>query len=164
MLRLNVGFILHEQVGFSRNFDFDYPSVQIDDQLELSHLHGLVRLTRTTQGVYARGQLQAYHELECVRCLSPYTETLVAEINDLYSLPGEEGDDPLLRISETGILNLEPLLREKFLISVPIQPLCREDCKGLCSICGANRNEVECNHTVDDIDPRMAVLQTLLED
>lgn len=163
-MRLNVGFILHEQAGFSRNFDFDYPSVQIDDHVELSHLHGAVRLTRTTQGVYAQGRLQAYHELECVRCLEAYEETLVADIEELFSLPGEEGDDPLLQISETGIMNLEPLLREKFLVSVPIQPLCRTDCKGLCPVCGANRNQVDCDHRENDIDPRLAVLQSLLED
>ena len=163
-MRLNVGFILHEQVGFSRNFDIDCPSVQIDDQLELSNLHGTIRLTRTNQGVYANGRLQAYHDLECVRCLASYVHPFEVELNDLFTLPNVDGEDPLLRIPETGILNLQPILREQFLVSIPLQPLCRRDCKGLCPVCGANQNEMTCQHVETDIDPRLAVLQSLLDE
>ncbi|MBN2556809.1 MAG: DUF177 domain-containing protein [Anaerolineales bacterium] len=163
-MRLNVGFILHEQVGFSRIFDIDCPSVQIDDQFVLSNLHGEIRLTRTNQGVYANGHLQAYHDLECVRCLNIYSHTFDVNLNELFTLPAAASDDPLLHIPETGILDLQPILREHFLVSVPMQPLCRPNCKGLCPVCGANTNDVECHHTENDIDPRLAVLQSLLED
>ncbi len=161
-LRLNVGFLLHESIGYSRTFDFDLPAVQVSEDLDVSHMQGDLRLTRTAQGLYGLGRLQATTPLECVRCLTPFDQEINARINDLFVYPPGGTSEPLLAIPETAILDLGPLLREYYLLDVPLQPVCRLDCKGLCPECGNNLNETTCTHPASDVDPRPAGLQSLL--
>ncbi len=162
-LRINVGFLLHEQVGYSRTIDFDLPAVQIGQDLAIRSLRGSLRFTRTAQGLYGDGRLTAGSRAECVRCLSEFEQPLTIRIDDLFASPPGEATDPLLAIPETAILDLNPLLREYLLLEVPLQPLCREDCLGLCPVCGNNRNELRCSHPDDLIDPRLAALRSLLD-
>ncbi|MGA9192027.1 MAG: DUF177 domain-containing protein [Anaerolineales bacterium] len=161
-LRLNVGFLLHQSVGFSRIFEFDVPSVTVGGDLNLSGLRGDLRLTRTAQGLYGQGRMEAWLPLECSRCLDTFEQTLVAEIGDLFVYPPEKADDPLLAIPETGMLDLNPLFRETFVLAIPLQPICQSECKGLCPDCGGNRNVTPCEHQEDDIDPRLEPLRNLL--
>ncbi|MBM3122885.1 MAG: DUF177 domain-containing protein [Chloroflexi bacterium] len=161
-LRLNVGFLLHESVGYSRTFDFELPSVQVSEDLDVSHMRGQLRLTRTAQGLYGQGRLQVSTPLECVRCLASYDQEITARVDDLFFYPPGAATEPLLAIPETAILDLGPILREYFLLDLPLQPVCRPDCKGLCPECGNNLNEGNCRHPSTDIDPRLAGLQSLL--
>jgi len=163
-LRINVGFLLHEQVGYSRTFDFDHPAVQIDEDLAIRKLRGSLRFTRTAQGLYGDGRLSAVTGAECVRCLSEFEQPLAIRMGDLFTFPPGQSTDPLLAIPETGILDLGPLLREYLLLEVPLQPVCRPDCLGLCPECGNNLNESRCSHPTDPIDPRLAALRSLLDD
>jgi uncharacterized protein len=57
---------------------------------------------------------------------------------------------------------LEPLVREEMLLAIPINPICRADCKGLCPICGGNLNETLCSHEGEEVDPRLSILKTWL--
>lgn len=161
-LRLNVGFLYNKSVGYSRNFAFDHPTLHLGDDTEVEALKGDLNLTRTSQGVYIQGRLSATTSLECVRCLSSFDQTLVAELGDLYTYLSDEATDPLPSIPESGILDLSPLVREYILLDLPIQPVCREDCTGLCPLCGENQNKDLCDHPETEIDPRLAVLKSLL--
>jgi uncharacterized protein len=161
-LRINVGFLLHESVGTSRQFDFDHPAVQVGEDLDVVHLRGAMRLTRTGQGLYAQGRFQATVSLECVRCLTNYEQGLETKLEDLFVYPPSHATEPLLAVPETGILDLNPLLREYFWLDMPIQPVCRPDCRGLCPVCGNNLNESTCQHTQPEGDPRLAGLKSLL--
>lgn len=163
-LRLNVGFLLSAGPGFSREFEFYEPHLQLGDDLTLEHLQGKVRLTRTHQGLYAEGQLTAQTSLECVSCLTKYTQPLTIQLSDLFLYPPPNRMDPLLVVGEDGFLDLGPLVREAMLLEIPIRAMCRPDCKGLCPVCGANRNEEACQHPEEDLDPRLSVLKTLLEE
>jgi len=64
-------------------------------------------------------------------------------------------------VPESGKIDLAPLIREEMLLAMPISPICRSDCQGLCPVCGENLNRVHCNHEPEVIDPRMEVLQQL---
>lgn len=161
-LRLNVGFLLHKNVGEGRNFDFDCDSVRVGDDLDVERLRGTIHLTRTGQGVYAQGRLHAQTSLQCVRCLTSFDQQLTIELDDLFTYPPDRADDPLLSIPEDGVLDLNPLLREYLLLDIPIKPVCRQDCKGFCPICGGDLNETECEHPDTEFDPRLAALKELL--
>jgi uncharacterized protein len=163
-LRLNVGFLLHQNVGFSREFDFDHPHVQIAEDLDVNDLTGELRLTRTAQGLYVSGRLLATLHLSCSRCLAEYRQSLTFEVNDLFVYPPQHATDPLLAIPETAILDLNPYAREGILLDIPIQPICRVDCRGLCPECGNNLNESVCDHPPVELDPRFSVLKTLLSE
>ncbi len=158
-LRLNVGFLLHEGIGYNRTFDFDYPNVQVGDDLDVNDLRGSIRMTRAVQGLYAHGQLTAVARAECVRCLNPYGQPLDIELDDLFVYPPSKAPEPLLAVPETGLLDLSPLVREYMLLDFPIQPLCRPDCRGLCPECGANLNETTCGHAQAPADLRRAPLR-----
>jgi uncharacterized protein len=60
-------------------------------------------------------------------------------------------------------IDLAPLAREYMLLDMPITPLCRPDCQGLCPVCGANRNRENCGHQPDPIDPRFSALKDLID-
>ena len=161
-LRLNVGFMLHQSVGFSRDFTFDLPALVVGDDLEVSSLQGTVTISRTGQGFLTRGLLTALSPQVCGRCLTEYSHMLTAKFSELYTQPPHEPEDPTLVISESGILDLNPVVREYMLLEVPMRPLCRPDCAGICAECGANRNLTQCDHPEADIDPRFEALRSLL--
>jgi uncharacterized protein len=163
-LRINVGFLLCQSVGFSREFEFEEPTVQVADDLDVFDLNGTISFTRTAQGLYAHGRLSAQIPLECVRCLTEFPQELTIEIRDLFIYPPEKDADPLLVIPETAILDLSGIIREYLILEIPLQPLCHADCSGLCPICGKAQRDGKCEHPQSELDPRMAVLQTLLED
>ena len=161
-LRLNVGFLLNKNVGYSRNFDFQEISLHFGDDLSVTDFNGRAHLTQTGQGILVQARFDANVEAECVRCLGDFNQNVIATIDELFTHASEKADDPQTTISDQATIDLTPMVREVFLIDMPIQPTCEPDCAGLCPHCGENRNEVECSHPDSGIDPRMAVLKTLL--
>ena len=162
-LRLNVGFVVAQSAGFSRDFPFDIPQISIPPDLRLNSLNGLVRATRTPQGILLQADFHTIIDLECVRCLTDYQQTLMVNFTELYAFSQRYVTDSGLLMPETGIIDLSPVLREYALLEIPISPLCRPDCKGLCPICGNNLNESTCYHEEESGDPRLASLRSLLK-
>ena len=111
-------------------------------------------------------------ELECGRCLEPFEMPVDASF-DLRYVPdtqnageGEreiEEDDLTTAFHHEGTLDVIDLLREQFELAMPMKPLCRDACRGLCSECGANLNRTECGHAPKWEDPRLAPLKGLLD-
>jgi uncharacterized protein len=162
-LRLNVGFVVAQSAGFSRDFPLELPQVNIPPDLQISNLVGSIRATRTPQGILLQADLQAEVNLECVRCLTEFLQPLHINFTELYAFSQRYVTESGLLMPETGVIDLEPLLREYLLLEIPISPLCRPDCKGLCPICGNNLNENQCNHDDDSGDPRFSSLKQLLD-
>jgi uncharacterized protein len=163
-LRLNVGFLINQPVGYSRDFIFDIPCINISDDLELNNLTGVAQITRTSQGLLVQVNLQAALLSECVRCLIQYNQILNTNFTELYAFSKNSVTESELILPEDGHIDLDPLVREYMLLEVPISPICRSDCKGLCQICGNNLNEEQCEHDDESIDPRLSKLKTLFED
>jgi uncharacterized protein len=162
-LRLNVGFVVAQSAGFSRDFPFDVTQISIPPDLRLNSLIGLVRATRTPQGILLQADFHTQIDLECVRCLTDFQQTLAFNFTELYAFLQRYVTDSGLLMPETGIIDLTPVLRELVLLEIPISPLCRPDCKGLCPICGNNLNESTCFHEEESGDPRLASLKSLLK-
>lgn len=87
---------------------------------------------------------------ECVRCLVEFKQPLDVDFSELYAFTPRSVTESGLILPEDAHIDLEPLVREYMLIEIPISPLCREDCKGLCSICGEDLNEVTCEHYLNE--------------
>jgi uncharacterized metal-binding protein YceD (DUF177 family) len=115
--------------------------LNLGGDLQVEDFTGSVQLNRTPQGIVALGDFFAQIPAECARCLKPFAAPVNIRVEDLFIYPPQNATDPLLAIGEDAHLNLEPLLREYILISQPTRPLCREDCRGLCPVCGADLNE-----------------------
>lgn len=162
VLKLNVGHLIAVGSGHSQDTAFDVPAIRLDDDLILEYITGPIRLSRNKEGVLVQGQLQVGFESECARCLDPTAQPITIEIEELYSYPISTGIE--FAISEDGSLDLVPLLHAEMLIATAHGLLCRDDCAGLCGECGANLNHAVCACDLDDIDPRLAALKTLLND
>jgi uncharacterized protein len=162
-LRLNVGFIVAQSAGFFRDFPFYLPQINIPPDLHTISLNGSIRATRTPQGILLQADFIVRTNLECVRCLSDFQQSLDVDFTELYAFSQNYVTDAGLLMPESGVIDLSPVLREYILLETPISPLCRPECKGLCPICGNNLNEVTCNHDDDIGDPRLASLKAFLD-
>lgn len=163
LLILNVGFIIHQTTGYSRDFPFEAPYLLLGPDLELHNFSGITRVTRTPQGLLMQSKMQGFVQAECVRCLTDFPQLLEAEFTDLYAFTRDSVTEAGLLVPDNGKINLEPIAREELLISVPISPLCRPDCKGLCPVCGGNLNEQTCSHEAEETNPRLDMLKSLLD-
>jgi uncharacterized protein len=141
LLRLNVGFIIHETVGYTRDFPIEIPAIHLPPDLDLANLHGNVRVTRTAQGLLVQANMQAEIPAECVRCLTDFQQPLEIEFTDLYAFTRASVTESGLLLPETGKIDLAPIVRDEMLLAMPINPVCSPDCKGLCPVCGENLNE-----------------------
>jgi uncharacterized protein len=159
VLKLNVGFLLNESPGTSRQVDFDVPPITIDQDLPLAYLRGTLRISRATEGILVQGVLESATEGECRRCLAPITVPLTLHLEELFAQ--HPNHNTVFYVAEDGILDLTPLLREEAIVAIPIAALCRPDCAGLCDQCGHNLNFGPCECQQEDIDPRLAVLLQL---
>jgi uncharacterized protein len=146
LLRLNVGFIIGQPIGYSRDFNFDFPELHLPPDLELQDFMGIARVGRTQQGLVLHGKFQGKINGECVRCLTETSVVLHTEFDELYAFTNRSVSESGLILPEDGHIDLEPLLREYLTLEIPIQPLCRPDCKGLCMECGENLNVRMCEH------------------
>jgi uncharacterized protein len=162
-LRLNVGFIVHQGIGYSREFDFDIPKLPLSPDQEMRNITGVARFTRTPQGLLSQVKMHATLFTDCARCLTIFPQPLNIDFTELYACAQRFTTESGLILPEDGNIDLEPLVREYMLLEVPLNPLCKPDCKGLCPVCGGNLNEEICNHDADVVDPRMAVLGALLK-
>ena len=160
---LNVGFIVHQTVGYSRDFPFDFPTVFLLPDTRLEGLSGRVRVTRTAQGLLVQTGLEADSLVECGRCLTEFHQHLVIDFTELYAFSRNYVTESGLILPENGKINLAPLVRDEMQLSIPINPVCMPDCKGLCPVCGENLNESTCEHSQEQIDPRLDKLRSLHE-
>ncbi|GAB4581285.1 MAG: hypothetical protein Fur0022_40320 [Anaerolineales bacterium] len=163
-LRLNVGFIIKESIGYSRVFPFDYNQIHLEPDLDLVKFKGTAEITRTPQGLLVQADLSALLAGECGRCLKSLLIPLRTKFTELYALSQRHVTESGLILPEDGHIDLEPLAREYLILEIPINRICKPDCKGLCSVCGENLNLVDCGHHPENIDPRFSILKNLLSD
>ncbi|WAX77726.1 YceD family protein [Streptomyces sp. KMM 9044] len=132
-----------------------------------------LRLESVMEGVLVTGTARATAEGECVRCLEPLERELVAEYQEMFSYhdaddrgrvkaePGDDAEDNEDRLFiEDGMFDLETVLRDAVVLALPMQPVCQDDCPGLCSECGARLAD-DPDHHHDAVDIRWAALQGL---
>ncbi len=115
--------------------------------------------------VLVRGRMQGEVELPCARCLTPVRRMLDEEVTLLYVEGVDEvaaEEQEVYPLPEKGwTLDLGPALREHLVLAAPRHALCREDCRGLCPTCGADRNEAPCECGASTVDERWAALRRL---
>ena len=124
-----------------------------------------LRFEAVSEGVLVTGSAVAPLTGECARCLDPVTSTIEASFQELYLYqPGaaDEEDDGEERYLDGDLLDLEPAFRDAVVLALPLSPLCREDCPGLCPECGARLAEAGPDHRHGgSVDPRWAALRQL---
>lgn len=145
-LRINVGFLLNQPIGTYRDIHFEYPTVLLKPDFNISDFSGVARVSRTPQGVLVHGDFEGKATAECVRCLTEFQQFLSTSFDELYAFDQRSVTDSGLILPEDANIDLEPLVRDYLLIEMPINPVCTPDCQGLCPICGVNLNDEPAGH------------------
>jgi uncharacterized protein len=124
-----------------------------------------LRFEAVSEGVLVTGSAVAPLTGECARCLDPLTSTVEVGIQELYRYlpdPGQDEDDDEERFLDGDRLDLEPAFRDAVVLALPLSPLCRDDCPGLCAECGVRLAEAGPRHGHgDETDPRWGPLRQL---
>lgn len=123
-----------------------------------------LRLEAVVEGVLVSGTVVAPLVGECGRCLDPVTDEVEVELSELFayedSTTSETTDEDEAARMDGDYLDLEPALRDAVVLGLPLAPLCRESCPGLCVTCGEPLTEGEGQHDHVVVDPRWAALQS----
>ncbi len=150
---------VEEHVPTPKDFGVALIRVQEGSTMELD-----LRFEAVHEGILVSGTADVQVSGECGRCLDSIRYGSSVDVQELFyydnpELPEEEGEDELLMV-ENDTVDLEPVLRDAVVTSLPFQPVCREDCQGLCAECGA-RLEDDPGHQHEILDPRWAALAGL---
>jgi uncharacterized protein len=140
----------------------DVIGVPTGDDVELD-----LQLEAVVEGIFVSGSVRARAVGECVRCLDEVVEHIDVQVQELFVYPGraevakENGDDEEdLPELDGDLVDVEPVVRDAVVTALPFKPLCRDDCPGLCSLCGAHLAD-DPEHSHEILDPRWAALGNL---
>ncbi|MGH9133979.1 MAG: YceD family protein [Ilumatobacteraceae bacterium] len=158
-LRINTSE-LRRQPGTRRQVEVSIApgDLGIDDDRITADVDVAIDLESTTDGIVAGGTVRAGWADSCRRCLRPIEGVAVAHVDELYQEHVTDADAfPI----EGDQLDLAPMVRELVLLELPQAPLCRDDCAGICPVCGRDRNVDPCACDQVVRDERWAVLDDL---
>ncbi len=124
-----------------------------------------LRLESVVEGVLLTGSATASVDGECVRCLDDLQQSVTVDFQELYLYNGAERpaeDEDELFEMHGDLLDLDPVLRNALVLALPLQPVCRDDCPGLCADCGSRMAD-DPDHRHETVDVRWAALAGMLD-
>jgi uncharacterized protein len=127
-------------------------------------VHAELRAESVVEGILMTGTVRAGTVLSCARCLDEFPSQVSLELCELFAGLGHESsvEDEAYRV-EGKEVDLEPMLRDALTLALPLHPLCREECPGLCARCGRRLDVGSCDCFQEETDPRWAELDALRE-
>jgi len=136
-------------------------------------VHLVADVRKDARKVRLTGRVQTRLECDCSRCLEPFEIPVSADLDSLFLPAAENAGEDEREVSEEDLgvsfyrdeqIDLGEVMREQFILALPMKPLCREDCQGLCPVCGVNRNREDCGGHEGWVDPRLEPLRKLKHD
>ena len=165
MIATNVSQLLKLPPGTSREFSFSDPLPEAAEELGLiAPVEGRASLLRTSRGIVVSARYRTMVEQPCARCVDPSRVEIEGDFGEEYQpkvdvltghiLP-EQPESAELAIDEHHILDMTEVVRQDILTRLPLRPLCRPDCPGLCSECGRELQDdgCACQTTLDESSP-----------
>jgi uncharacterized protein len=154
------------RAGEYRELKIDSPLLGVETPLsrlkEETPLRGDLRAESVVEGILVTGRLKGSAKLTCARCLKNFSAPMGIEVCELYAGPGHELPPEEDAYKVEGLeIDLEPMLRDALVLDLPLNPVCKQDCKGRCAHCGQDLNEGACACKEEDVDPRWAALSAL---
>jgi uncharacterized protein len=166
MLKINVAEIKKNLVGES-SFQFSLKPEELGlDNAELPVV-GSIEATGTISNggdvLLLHAELVATVRRQCARCLKDFTAQTHAVVDERFYPADAENLPEDAPTYQFEVVDISEALREGLLLAEPVKVLCKPDCKGLCPKCGADLNVEECRCDKRSVDPRLAVLEALLQ-
>jgi len=161
-LRVNAVELLR-QPGAVRDVTIDVAAEPLGAEHErlVDDIHVALRLTARNDGIDVDGTVSAAWATVCRRCLADVSGTAVGDVDEVYQI---EPLDPDAYLIEDGQLDLAPLVREVVLLELDNERQCRDDCAGLCPVCGVDRNDTDCSCDSTVTDDRWSALEGFVPD
>ena len=168
----NVAQLLMEPIGATRRFQLDEPVAGGPERLAPGRATGTVHLLRTHQGLVVSATVDVQVTAACDRCLTPYPRLSTLELEEeCYptvdpatgrNMSPPDESEGVVHIDTRQMLDLSDVLRQYLLTGEPLKTLCRRDCLGLCTECGADYNTEKCKCAAPAVDPRWVALADFL--
>jgi uncharacterized protein len=145
---------VQKPIAFAAHVDLETGLAQLDGDLSLD-----LTLEAIEGGVLVRGEMSGAYNGSCRRCLKPVSGTFDVKGSELYRPETEVWEEGY--IIKDSKVDLEPMIRDTVGLALPINPLCREDCAGICPRCGADLNQGACDCAANEVDQRWSALNEL---
>ena len=150
-MQLNIAQLLKESIGAERTYPID-EFIEIDGSDV--RVKGEVKLIRTDRGILAEGRVEANLRIECSRCLETFAYPVNLDFKEEYfptidivsgvAVEAPDDEPTAFTIDRNHIIDLDQAIREYTILAVPMKPLCKNDCSGLCPDCGGNVDKGLC--------------------
>lgn len=160
--------------GMSGSVDIDEPCPKEMEIECTAPVKGQIKVENTGTLLLISGEVETKIKFECSRCLVDFTESVDAEIEEEFrvervgdmmrALPLDEEDIESAKLVENNLLDIDELIRQTLLVTLPIAPLCRPECQGLCTTCGENLNVRKCTCPLAEPESPWHVLAELMEE
>ena len=168
-MQINVSQLLRASVGTTQEYEIS-EAVDVLGDGNIRPVEGKIKLLRTNRSILVEATLHTGVELSCSRCMGMFVSPLTLNIEEEfiptidvvngYKLPPPE-EPGTFTIDEHHVIDLTEAILQYAWMTVPMKPVCREDCAGLCQQCGQNLNLEKCGCPADMIDPRWSRLTEL---
>jgi uncharacterized protein len=168
---------VHNIEEVSKDLVYDEPTASLGSELRHGNVIDFefpegspvqVSYHRAGLDLFFYGHISSHPTGQCARCLEQYEFPLDVDFAVVLApkppagqAPEESEEDVDIGYYEGEEIDLSPIVREQIILALPTRPLCREECRGLCPQCGANRNDTACECAEDVGDLRLSVLRTL---
>jgi uncharacterized protein len=166
MIKLNVAEIKKRLVG-KTDFHFQVNAKELNLSEEDLAVRGPIfvdgEISNAGDVLLLKAVLRTKVERECARCLKTFVASTETEIMEkFFPVDAVNIDDDAFSY-EFDVVDITEAVREGLLVAEPLQVLCKEECRGLCPVCGINRNVDSCDCDTDTVDPRLAALKQLFK-
>ncbi|MFA5309460.1 MAG: DUF177 domain-containing protein [Dehalococcoidales bacterium] len=166
---MNVSQLLRDPIGSTRDLHID-EEFDITGNGDSHKIQGDCRLLRTQRSILVKCALKSEVDLVCSRCLGRFRQPLKIKFEEEFypTLDAQTGtplpppeDTNLFTIDQQHTLDITEAVRQYSLLAIPMKPLCKKECAGLCPTCGKNLNQGKCDCPTDNTDPRWSRLAEL---
>ena len=166
---LSLDAVLDEPLPFAFELYFSTAGLDREPLLEISPVRLEGEISRIEKGFAFNARIAYGGRLECSRCLASYPFQTREDFSLVLAkrppaAGGEislEGEDFDAYFYDEPVLPVAPIAEERIQMSVPMKPLCREECRGLCPLCGEDLNAADCGCALETADPRWEALRQL---
>lgn len=166
MIKINVAEIKKRLVG-EKTFTYDLTPEELEITAEELQLLGDAKvqgkISNTGDVLLLEATLSAQVRRTCGRCLREFTAVTKAEVVEKFYPAAAENIEQDAFVYDSDVINITEPLRESLLLAEPLQALCKEDCRGLCPVCGADLNDGDCGCDRFTVDPRLAALKQFIK-
>ena len=166
MIKVNVAEIKRHLTG-KKLLQFDVEPSELDIAETELPVEGAIHISGEISNVgdvlLLKARVSAAVNRVCSRCLKDFTAESSADVLEKFYPSGSQGVENDAYVYEADIVDITEPLRESLLLAEPLRALCKEDCLGICPVCGADRNVHPCSCDTSTIDPRLAALKQFIK-